>query len=96
MFQPDPHSGSWKIQGMSDIFLIAMTTEESICRGMFLTAFSEYVYVGECESTHMFASQNGESRLTSTYAMTSPFHPWNEVERCCMLARETEGKKRER
>lgn len=37
--QPDPHSGGWEIQGMSDIFLIILTTEESICRGMFLTGF---------------------------------------------------------
>lgn len=42
--------------------------------------------MGECESTHMFASQNGESRLTSTYAMTLPFHPRNEVEYCSTLA----------
>lgn len=42
--------------------------------------------MGECESTHVFASQNGESKLTSTYAMTLPFHPWNEVEHCSMLA----------
>lgn len=42
--------------------------------------------MGECESTHMFASRNGESRLTSTYAMTLPFHPWNEVEFCSTLA----------
>lgn len=42
--------------------------------------------MGECESTHMFASRNGESRPTSTYAMTLPFHPWNEVEICSTLA----------
>ena len=42
--------------------------------------------MGECESAHMFASRNGESRLTCTYAMTLPFHPRNEVEYCSMLA----------
>lgn len=42
--------------------------------------------MGEFESAHMFASPNGESRLTSTYAMTLSFHPWNEVEYCSMLA----------
>lgn len=68
-----------EIQGMSDIFLITMTTEESICRGMSLAGFGEYVYIGECDSFHMFASQNSESRLTFTYAMTLSFHPWNEV-----------------
>lgn len=85
MSEPEPHSGRWEIQGMSDIFLIALTTAKSICRGMFLAGFLEYVYMVECESTHMFASQNGESRLTSTYAMTLPFHPWNEGE-CCFYA----------
>lgn len=79
---------------MSDIFLIAMTTEESICRGMFLTGVREYIYIGHCESTHMFASQNGESRLTSTYAMTLSFHLWNEAAYCPMLA--CEGKKKKR
>lgn len=38
--------------------------------------------IGECDSTHMFASQNGESRLTSAYAVTLSFHPWNKVEYC--------------
>lgn len=84
------------IQGMSDIFLIALTTEESICRGMFLAGFGEYVYMGECESTHMLASRNGESRLTSAYATTLPFHPRNEVEYCSTLACEKEKKKKKR
>ena len=43
--QPDPRSGRWEIQGISNIFLITMTTEESICRHMFLTGFWEYVYM---------------------------------------------------
>lgn len=45
-----------------------------------------YIDMGERECTYMFAPQNGESRLTSTYAVTLPFHPWNEVEYCFMLA----------
>lgn len=48
--------------------------------------------MGECESTHMFASRNGESRLTCTYAMTLPFHPWNEVEYCSTFACEKKGR----
>lgn len=72
--QPGRRSGG---KGISDIFLITMTTEESICRGMFLTGFGKYICIGECEPSHMFASENCESRLTSTYAMTLSFHPWN-------------------
>jgi len=42
--------------------------------------------MGECEST-MFASRNGESRPTSTYAMTSPLHPL-----ACECNREVAGR----
>lgn len=71
---------------MSDTFLIVWATEKSICRGMFLTLFWQFVYMDEYESAHMFASRNGESRLTHTYAMTLPFHPWNEVKFVSTLA----------
>lgn len=76
---PDPHGGRWEKRGMSDTFLLVWATEKSICRGMFLTLFWQFVYMDEYESAHMFASRNGESRQTRTFAMTLPFHPWNEV-----------------
>lgn len=76
----------WEMQKMSDIFLIILATEESICRGMFLTGFWEYVYMYKWSSTDMFASRNGEARPTSTYTMTLPFHSWNEVEFSATLA----------
>lgn len=45
----------------------------------------------------MFASENGESRLTSTYAMTLSFHPRNKVEYspcACMGGENNEKRKK--
>lgn len=37
--QSDTRIGGCETRGISDIFLVALTTDESICRGMFLTGF---------------------------------------------------------